>query len=135
MTFESHTAGLDRYARVMVATPIGVFALVLGLALGTGTEAEGILGFYLLLNQGVLLVFVLACYALATFFCRVSFRVFPRAAARPRSVGIGTRSSYELRPTRMLILRRDAGFPDPTLSLDRAERGGSTVMTSVNGVR
>ncbi len=86
---------------ILVATPVGVLALVIGLAMGTGAEAVGVLGSYFLLNQGVLLFFVLLLYPLTALLGGISIRRFARAAARPQLIGMSTRSSVASMPAQI----------------------------------
>ncbi len=99
---------------ILVATPVGVFALVMGLALGTGTEAVGLLGFYLVMSQGVFLFFVLTLYPLAALLGGVPIRLFARAAARPQIIGLSTRSSIASMPAQIQSGQELLGFSATT---------------------
>lgn len=95
---------------ILVATPVGVFALVMGLALGTGSQAVGLLGAFVLMNQGVLLIFILALYPISVFLGRVSLKAFARAAAGPQLVAVTTRSSIASMPAQIESGKKYLGF-------------------------
>lgn len=100
---------------ILVATPIGVFAMVMGLTLGTGSDAVGILGSFVVLYNGVSLLFILACYPLAAFFGRVGLGRFARAVFRPQMVAASTRSSIASLPAQVESGKDQLGF-SPTTS-------------------
>jgi len=99
---------------ILVATPIGVFALVMGLALATGTEAVELLGFFVLYDQGILLVVLLLLYPAAAFFGRVSIGRFARAAVAPQLVALSTRSSIASMPAQIQSGRENLSFGETT---------------------
>jgi len=99
---------------ILVATPVGVFALVMGLALGTGSEAVGLLGAYVLMNQGVLLFFILTLYPISAILGRVSPKVFARAAVGPQIVAVTTRSSIASMPAQIDSGKKYLGFSETT---------------------
>jgi proton glutamate symport protein len=95
---------------ILVATPVGVFALIIGLALGTGTGAVGLLGTYVLMANGVLLFFVFALYPVTAFLGKVSIAAFAKAAAAPQLIGLSTRSSLASMPAQIESGQRHLGF-------------------------
>lgn len=100
---------------ILVATPVGVFAMVVGMALRTGSEAVGILGSFLVLFNGVQLLFILAAYPLAAFLGRVNMARFARAAMQPQLVAVSTRSSIASLPAQVESGQVHLGF-GPTTS-------------------
>jgi Na+/H+-dicarboxylate symporter len=100
---------------ILVATPVGVFAMVVGLALRTGSEAVGVLGSFVVLYNGVSLLFILALYPLVAFFGRVGLARFARAAIQPQIVAVSTRSSLASLPAQVESGQEHLGF-SPTTS-------------------
>lgn len=99
---------------ILVVTPVGVFALMLGLALGTGVEAAGVVGAYFVMNQGIQLFFLLAFYPLATFWGRTSLKAFARAVAPVQIVALSTRSSLATTPVQIESGSRHLDFSQTT---------------------
>jgi Na+/H+-dicarboxylate symporter len=100
---------------ILVATPVGVFAMVVGFALNTGSQAIGVLGSFVLLYNGVTILFILLSYPLASFLGRVGVREFARAAIQPQLVAVSTRSSIASLPAQVESGRAKLGF-GPTTS-------------------
>jgi Na+/H+-dicarboxylate symporter len=99
---------------ILVATPVAVFALVLGIALAAGGDVIGALGAYLLAQTGVLLVLTLLVYPIATGLGGVSLGDFARAAASAQMIGLATRSSLAALPAHVESGRRFLGYSDTT---------------------
>lgn len=100
---------------ILVATPVGVFAMVVGMALRTGSEAVGILGSFVVMFNGVQLLFILGAYPLASLLGRVSMAKFARAAIQPQIVAVSTRSSIASLPAQVESGQVHLGF-SPTTS-------------------
>lgn len=83
---------------ILVGTPVGVFALILEMALGAGTGAAGILLAWVLFVSGLLVVFTVLLYPLTVVLGRTTLRQFARAAAPAQAVALGTRSSIAALP-------------------------------------
>ena len=83
---------------VLWATPIAVFALVLELTLNSGTEALGLLLFYVVAVCGWMLLVTGILYPVSAFFGRISFGRFAKAVAPAQMVAISTRSSLASLP-------------------------------------
>lgn len=83
---------------VLVATPVGVFALTYMLAFRTGGTVGGVLGAYILIVSVLLLLFTLLLYPLTAFVGRTNVRKFARAAAPAQMVAFSTRSSIAALP-------------------------------------
>ena len=99
---------------ILWGTPVAVFALVLGVTLEAGSEVIGVLGAYLLVSGGVLLLLTLLVYPLAVAFGRTSFGNFARAAAPPQLIGLATRSSLAALPAHVESGRRLLNYSDTT---------------------
>ena len=83
---------------VLVGTPVGVFALTYVLALKTGGSVGGMLGAYIVIGSGVMLLFTLLLYPLSAFGGRTSIRKFAQAVLPAQMVAASTRSSIAALP-------------------------------------
>ncbi len=83
---------------ILVAAPIGVFVLIYGLALKTGTSAGGILGAYIVIVSLVMLMFTVLLYPLSVFGGRTRLIDFARGVAPAQLVAVSTRSSIASLP-------------------------------------
>ena len=83
---------------VLWATPVAVFALVLGLTLQLGAEAFGLVGFYVLIVCAWMLAVTGALYPVSSLLGRTSLLTFGRAVAPAQMVGLSTRSSLASLP-------------------------------------
>lgn len=83
---------------VLRAAPIGVFALSLGVGLGAGLGAAGVLGHYIALVSLALIGLILLTYVIAVIFGRVSLDRFARAVAPAQVVAFSTQSSLACLP-------------------------------------
>src|SRR5688572_19509785 len=83
---------------ILVATPIGVFALTFGLALKTGGSTGGILGAYIVIVSVIMVLFTMLFYPLTALAGRTRIIDFARAVAPAQLVAISTRSSLASLP-------------------------------------
>lgn len=83
---------------IVVASPIGVFALTYALAFKTGISAGGILGTYILVVSSLMLLFTLLLYPISAIIGRTRIGDFARAVAPAQLVAISTRSSIAALP-------------------------------------
>lgn len=83
---------------ILVATPIGVFALTYGLALKTGGSTGGILGAYIVIVSAIMVLFTVLLYPLSAFVGRTRIIDFARAVAPAQLVAVSTRSSIASLP-------------------------------------
>jgi Na+/H+-dicarboxylate symporter len=96
---------------VLWLTPLGIFALAYGFALGTGLRAAGLIGAFIGVVSIPMLVFTLLLYPLAAVFGRAGLGDFARAAAPAQVVAAGTRSSLAALPALVEGGRRHLGLP------------------------
>ncbi len=96
---------------VLWLTPLGVFALAYGFALGTGLRAAGLIGAFIGVVSIPMLVFTLLLYPVAVVFGRAGLGDFARAAAPAQVVAAGTRSSLAALPALVEGGRRHLGLP------------------------
>lgn len=102
---------------LLVATPLGVFSLMLGLALATGVEAAGVVVAFVLMSQGIQLVMVLALYPLAAFLGGTSLVAFARAVIPVQLVAVSTRSSLATMPVQVESGQEQLNFSQTTTGL------------------
>jgi proton glutamate symport protein len=95
---------------VLVAAPVGVFALALPLAVRFGAAAAGLLGFYVLFVAVQCVVLTLALYPVARIAGGIPLARFARAAAPAQTVGFVSRSSVASLPAQM-DFARELGLP------------------------
>ena len=99
---------------ILLATPVGVFALLIALGLGTGMNAAGLLGIYLIFTIIIRLFFTGALYPITALFGRTSIASFARAAAPAQMVGLSTRSSLASLPAQIEGGKTHLNFPEST---------------------
>lgn len=83
---------------ILIAAPVGVFALTYGLALKTGSSTGGILGGYIVIVSILMVVFTVLLYPLSTFVGRVRMIDFARGVAPAQLVAVSSRSSIASLP-------------------------------------
>jgi Na+/H+-dicarboxylate symporter len=83
---------------ILWVTPLAVFSLVLGLAMHSGPDALGLLGFYILIVSCWMLGVTAILYFLIPILGRVPPRAFARALAAAQMVALSTRSSLASLP-------------------------------------
>jgi Na+/H+-dicarboxylate symporter len=83
---------------LLLATPIGVFALSFLIALQAGTSWAGALGVYLLLRIGITILCTGLLYPISAVLGRTSVRAFARAVLPAQMVAASTRSSLAALP-------------------------------------
>jgi len=83
---------------VLLAAPVGVFALSLGVGLSAGLGAAGVLGHYVAIVSLALIGLILLTYVVAVVWGRVGLGRFARAAAPAQVVAFSTQSSLACLP-------------------------------------
>jgi len=102
---------------VLLAAPLGVFALSLTLGLRSGLGASGALFHYILLVSAGCITVVIACYPLAALFGRVGPLRFARAIAPAQVVAFSTQSSIGTLPVMVECARKNLGIPEHVAGL------------------
>ena len=102
---------------VLLAAPIGVFALALVLGLRSGFGSAPALIHYIVLVSGACIVTVLASYPLAAFGGRVSFGRFARALVPVQAVAFSTQSSLGTLPVMVERAQDFLGIPERVAGL------------------
>jgi Na+/H+-dicarboxylate symporter len=97
---------------VLMAMPVGVFALCAMFASHLGSEAIGVLAFFIALLSGMLLLATLLLYPLSSMLGRVSLGTFARAAAPAQLLAVTTRSSLASLPALVQGGREHLALPE-----------------------
>jgi proton glutamate symport protein len=91
---------------VIAVAPIGVFALAVGLGARIGLTAVGVIGGYVVILSGVVILATILMYGAAVFGGRVSLSRFARAVAPGQAVAFSARSSLAALPALLEGARR-----------------------------
>ena len=83
---------------IIRCSPLAMFALAATFAAGSGARLVGILGWFVLLECGLMLAFVALLYPLTMLAGGLSFRAFAVPALGPQMVAVSTRSSLAALP-------------------------------------
>jgi Na+/H+-dicarboxylate symporter len=124
---------------VLVATPIGVFALTYVLAIRTGGSVGGVVGAYVVIVSALLLLFTVLLYPFTAFVGRTKVSDFARAVAPSQMVAAATRSSIAALPSlveggrdRLHLPPAGTGFVLPlSVSLFKVNRPISSIVKLV----
>lgn len=102
---------------VLLAAPIGVFALGLGVGLRAGVGAAGILGQYIVVASLAGLVIAIVAYVLAVTVGRVPLGRWARATSPVLATAFATQSSLACLPAMIERSRDDLGVPQRVANL------------------
>lgn len=91
---------------VIAVAPIGVFALAVGLGARIGLTAVGVIGGYVVILSGVVVLVTILMYGAAVFGGRVPLPLFARAVAPAQAVAFSARSSLAALPALVEGARR-----------------------------
>ena len=91
---------------VIAVAPIGVFALAVGLGARIGLTAVGVIGGYVMILSGVVILATILMYGAAVFGGGVSLSRFARAVAPAQAVAFSARSSLAALPALVEGARR-----------------------------
>lgn len=97
---------------ILVAAPVGVFALAFALGAGAGAGAFGAVAHYLAIYMGTGLVVLALAYVVALVFARFPLGAFARAMLPVQSFAFSTQSSTASLPL-MLQAARELGVGEP----------------------
>ena len=96
---------------VILAAPVGVFALMLPLSAHAGANIAGAIGFYILAYSLLSLGAMLVAYPMVAAFGRVSMRRFGRAALPAQLIAFTSSSSVASLPALVESAQRELGLP------------------------
>lgn len=94
---------------ILRLTPLGVFALAVGMGSTLGLTAVRAVGYYVVVLCGLVLIATLALYPVVGLVSRISMKRFAEACAPAQAVAIGTRSSLASLPALIEGARRVLG--------------------------
>lgn len=102
---------------VLLAAPVGVFALAMGVGLSAGVGAAGTLAHYIALLVLAQIGVILFCYPLAVVFGRIGLARFARGVAPAQVVAFSTQSSLASLPVMVERAVDFLGVARPTAGL------------------
>lgn len=102
---------------VLLAAPVGVFALSLGVGLRAGVGAAGALGHYIALVVLAQVGLIIVLYAVAVAFGRISLTRFARGIVPAQVVAFSTQSSLASLPAMVEQARTTLGVSQSTAGL------------------
>jgi len=97
---------------VILAAPIGVFALVLPLAVHAGGTLAGAIGFYIVAYSVACIAVILLLYPVVAIFGRVPMRRFARAALEPQLIAFSSSSSIATLPALVESAEKELALPE-----------------------
>jgi len=97
---------------VVLAAPIGIFALVLPLAAHAGASLAGAIGFYIVAYMAVCLVVTLLLYPVVRVFAGIPIAKFARAALPSQLIAFSSSSSVASLPALVESAERGLGLPN-----------------------
>ncbi len=102
---------------VILALPVGAFALAYDVASRTGLALAGILGYYLVVHIGLLIALLILLYPFTALVAGGGLRVFARAVWPAQGVAISTRSSLASVPALMKGARNPMNLPEDVVGI------------------
>ena len=97
---------------VILAAPLGVFALVLPLAVHAGGALAGGIGFYIVAYSIACIVVILLLYPVVAIFGRVPMRRFARGALEPQLIAFSSSSSIATLPALVESAEKTLALPE-----------------------
>jgi len=97
---------------VILAAPLGVFALVLPLAVHAGGAIAGGIGFYIVAYSIACIVVILLLYPVVAIAARIPMRRFARAALEPQLIAFSSSSSIATLPALVETAEKNLELPD-----------------------
>ena len=96
---------------IILAAPIGVFALVLPLAVHAGRTLAGAIGFYIIVYSVASVVVTLLLYPVVAIAGRIPLRRFARAALPPQLIAFSSSSSIASLPALVQTAENNLALP------------------------
>jgi len=96
---------------IILAAPLGVFALVLPLAAHAGAVVAGAIGFYIVAYSAGCLLVTLLLYPAVAIAARIPMRRFARAALPPQVIAFSSSSSIASLPSLVESAERELEIP------------------------
>ncbi|MEO8336375.1 MAG: dicarboxylate/amino acid:cation symporter [bacterium] len=96
---------------VILLAPIGIFALMLPLAVHAGAGLVGAIGFYIVAYAGMCVVGTLLLYPVVALFARIPIGRFARAMFEPQLIALSSSSSIATLPSLVESAERKLELP------------------------
>ena len=97
---------------VILLAPIGVFALILPLAVHAGATLAGAIGFYIVAYSVACIVATLLLYPVVAIFGKIPLRRFARAALEPQLIAFSSSSSIATLPALVESAEKKLALPE-----------------------
>jgi proton glutamate symport protein len=97
---------------VILVAPIGVFALVLPLAVHAGATLAGAIGFYIIAYSVACIAATLLLYPVVAVFGQIPMRRFARAALEPQLIAFSSSSSIATLPALVESAEKTLALPE-----------------------
>jgi Na+/H+-dicarboxylate symporter len=97
---------------VILVAPIGVFALVLPLAVHAGATLAGAIGFYIVAYSVACIAVTLLLYPVVAIFGQIPMRRFARAALEPQLIAFSSSSSIATLPALVETAEKTLALPE-----------------------
>jgi proton glutamate symport protein len=101
---------------VILAAPLGVFALVLPLAAHAGAAVAGAIGLYIATYSLACVAVILLLYPVVAIAARIPIRRFARAALEPQIIAFSSSSSIASLPALIESAERDLEIAQPVVN-------------------
>ena len=101
---------------VILAAPLGVFALVLPLAAHAGASLAGAIGLYIVAYSVLCVAVILLLYLGVAIAARIPIRRFARAAIEPQIIAFSSSSSIASLPALIESAEGELAIPQPIVS-------------------
>lgn len=102
---------------ILWAAPVGVFALLVPVAAGSGLALLGALGYYVVVSVVLVLLATALLYAVCSAFARVTPWRFARAMFPVQTVALSTQSSLASLPAMVEASTQRLGLPERTAGI------------------
>ncbi len=96
---------------IILAAPVGVFALVLPLTARAGAAVAGAIGFFIIAYSIACVAVILLLYPVVAIAARIPMRRFARAALPPQLIAFSSSSSIASLPALIDSAERELGLP------------------------
>ncbi|HYS54275.1 MAG TPA: dicarboxylate/amino acid:cation symporter [Thermoanaerobaculia bacterium] len=96
---------------IILAAPVGVFALVLPLAAHAGVAMAGAIGFYIVAYSIACVIVILLLYPVVAVAAKIPIRRFARAVLPPQVIAFSSSSSIASLPSLVESAERELGLP------------------------
>ncbi|HEX9160316.1 MAG TPA: cation:dicarboxylase symporter family transporter, partial [Thermoanaerobaculia bacterium] len=100
---------------IILAAPVGIFALVVPLAAHAGAVVAGAIGFYIVAYSIACIVVIVLLYAVVAIATRISVARIARAALPAQLIAFSSSSSIAALPSLVESAERELGLPEKVI--------------------